>query len=542
MKPKGQIQYFKSNIDGKMSPYAVCATHIGEEPKPLILEVSEVSPEAHGNLNQCIKTVENIAGIAVLHDKPCVVLRPTARGNGTVYQHYGEMDLFEALAHVKKSYTIDEKRISITGASMGGAATWYLISHYPDVFSAAAPFCGYCDYRLWEKPGGPTFPMREWEEPSWLSRSAPFLIENLRYTPVWMIHGEWDRAIGTGVCVEQSRQMARLFTERDYPFQYTELPRTGHDCRTPKLLDKVVPWLLDQKKVRYPKQVRHAAYTLRHNRSHWVAIEQIETYGAKALVDACLQDYGTVTIQTENVRALALSPIKGQGQAVVDIDGTAFENIGLGHKSLYRKNAEGQWETGQPNFSGGKHRGVSGPIGDLFFEGVLLVPGTNGSDFESAITKTMARDAVRHYASRNGGVNRGGILGDTDFELPVCPDRELAEEDRRGNNLILYGTPSSNRVLNQFKDLLPIAFDEGCLTLRGKEYPGDAVAAFALFPHPENPARYVAVHGGTTPDAISWGSHFDMHLLPDYLVYAKGKLLDWGFWDSEWEWEERRKA
>jgi len=32
-----------------------------------------------------------------------------------------------------------------------------------------------------------------------------------------------------------------------------------------------------------------------------------------------------------------------------------------------------------------------------------------------------------------------------------------------------------------------------------------------------------------TPDAICWGSHLDMHLLPDYMVYSEGEALDWGF-------------
>jgi predicted peptidase len=146
---------------------------------------------------------------------------------------------------VKAHYAIDPDRISITGASMGGAATWYLASHYPDLFAAAAPFCGYCDYRLWKKPGGYTFHMQEWEEPSWRSRSAAFLTENLEHTKIWMVHGEWDRAVGGGVDVEHSRQMSNLFTEKHYDFRYTEVPRTGHSPRSPEIFEDVVIWLLE---------------------------------------------------------------------------------------------------------------------------------------------------------------------------------------------------------------------------------------------------------------------------------------------------------
>ena len=42
-------------------------------------------------------------------------------------------------------------------------------------------------------------------------------------------------------------------------------------------------------------------------------------------------------------------------------------------------------------------------------------------------------------------------------------------------------------------------------------------------------------NGGVTPDAITWGSHLDMQLLPDYLAYNGGELLGWGFFDNRWK-------
>ncbi|MCE2450286.1 MAG: prolyl oligopeptidase family serine peptidase [Candidatus Latescibacteria bacterium] len=96
-----------------------------------------------------------MAAIAAAGGHSCVVLRPTGRGPGSVYQNYGEVDVLEAIEHVAAHYAIDRARISITGSSMGGAAVWYLTSHYPDLFAAAAPFCGYCDYRRPDLPHAP---------------------------------------------------------------------------------------------------------------------------------------------------------------------------------------------------------------------------------------------------------------------------------------------------------------------------------------------------------------------------------------------------
>ncbi|MCZ6635990.1 MAG: hypothetical protein O7G87_21545, partial [bacterium] len=90
MNPIGQLQYFRSDVDGKLHPCAVCATDTSDTPKPLILEVS---PGAISNLPGAVSLTEQIAGIAATHHRSCVVLRPTGRGPGSVYQNYGEIDV-----------------------------------------------------------------------------------------------------------------------------------------------------------------------------------------------------------------------------------------------------------------------------------------------------------------------------------------------------------------------------------------------------------------------------------------------------------------
>ena len=50
----------------------------------------------------------------------------------------GETDVFEALAHVKKYYPIDENRLVVRGFSLGGAACWQFAVHYPGKWAAAA--------------------------------------------------------------------------------------------------------------------------------------------------------------------------------------------------------------------------------------------------------------------------------------------------------------------------------------------------------------------------------------------------------------------
>jgi predicted peptidase len=46
------------------------------------------------------------------------------------------------LAAVEKNYAIDQKKVIVTGFSMGGQGTWYWGDKYPDRFSAAVPLSG----------------------------------------------------------------------------------------------------------------------------------------------------------------------------------------------------------------------------------------------------------------------------------------------------------------------------------------------------------------------------------------------------------------
>ena len=208
--------------------------------------------------------------------------------------------------------------------------------------------------------------------------------------------------------------------------------------------------------------------------------------------------------------------------------------MNLTYQKQFQQNHEGVWVQDNFDLSAEKRHRASGPISNLFFNGLILVPGTVGTEEETFFNKWIAENAAGYYRSRNGGVHRGGIMGDNAVQLPVIPDVELTEDLLQMNNLLLYGVYDSNAILAQFEGKLPLSFEGATIHLSDKSYTADRATVFAVFPHPSNPERHVAVHAGVTPDAICWGSHLDMQLLPDYIVYSGGQLLDWGFWENDW--------
>jgi predicted peptidase len=88
---------------------------------------------------------------------PCFVVAPQTdrgwlrydatelgKGNPKVIPGLGDgarlaLEIVEALRH---EFTIDERRIYVTGQSMGGGGTWNMLTNRPGFFAAAVPCCG----------------------------------------------------------------------------------------------------------------------------------------------------------------------------------------------------------------------------------------------------------------------------------------------------------------------------------------------------------------------------------------------------------------
>ena len=124
----------------------------------------------------------------------------------------------EMLAAVQKEYKIDEKRLYLTGLSMGGFGTWSLAEKYPDRWAAIVPVCG----------GG-----------------DPDQAKVIKDIPCWVFQGDAD----TAVPVKRSRDMVAALKAAGGEPKYDEYAGVGHNSwemayNTPALYE----WLLKQHK------------------------------------------------------------------------------------------------------------------------------------------------------------------------------------------------------------------------------------------------------------------------------------------------------
>jgi len=125
-------------------------------------------------------------------------------------------DLSALLDEVEATYTIDNRRIYLTGLSMGGYGTWSLALDQPERFAAIVPICG---------------------------DGIPRPACRLKDLPVWAFHGAQDKVVPP----EESEKMVAAIKRCGGSPRLTIYPDASHDSWTrtydnPELYE----WLLSQ--------------------------------------------------------------------------------------------------------------------------------------------------------------------------------------------------------------------------------------------------------------------------------------------------------
>jgi predicted peptidase len=179
---------------------------------PLVLFLHGAGERGDDNTKQLVHGMNDFASDEVMAKYPCFVVAPQCPNDAKwVEVDWGAAKhtapekpsralrlSVETIEALKKEFSVDDKRLYVTGLSMGGYGTWDAIERKPDYFAAAAPICGGGDEANAKK---------------------------LAKLPIWAFHGDKD----TAVKPERSRDMIAAIKAAGGEPKYTEYPGVGHN-------------------------------------------------------------------------------------------------------------------------------------------------------------------------------------------------------------------------------------------------------------------------------------------------------------------------
>jgi dienelactone hydrolase len=454
----------------------------------------------------------------------------------------GEVDLFEALADVRKHYSIDENRISVRGFSMGGAACWQFATHFAGLWASAAPGAGFAEtFQFVEVFHGEKLSPTWYDKKLWHLYDSTDYAKNLFNCPTVAYSGEIDKQ------KQAADMMAKALAAEGIELTHIIGPKTEHKyepvakAEVSRRIDSIVA----RGRNPVPSKVKFTTWTLRYNEMLWVKVDGLEQHWERADVDAEITRPFIINAKTTNVSAMTFSMPPGLCPMDLDlpptliIDGSKFHGPPVGSDRSWlvhlRKNGK-QWNVAtNEDTSLRKLHGLQGPIDDAFMDSFVMVRPT-GKALNAQVGKWVEAEM-----SRATNQWRSQFRG----EARVKDDSEISDDDIASSNLILWGDPQSNQLLAKILSRLPIGWDAKNISVGKENFSAAYHAPIFIFPNPLNPKRYVVLNSGFTfREYDNLSNARQVPKLPDFAVVdlnepispkAPGKIVAAGFFDERWK-------
>jgi len=543
------VRAYRSRVDGSVQPYAVTFPTAYGKDRTKKWRVDVVLHGRDASLTE-VKFLQQHGGQTTApKDQSFVQLDIYGRGNNA-YRWAGETDVFEVIDHftaaermLGREFLLDPARVVLRGFSMGGAGTWHLGLHHPSRWCVVGPGAGFTTTHGYIKnlPN----PLPPEQEACLRIYDAVDYAENAFDVPVVAYGGDQDPQL------QAARNIEARLEPLHIPMKLLVAPGLAHSFPPEwrkKAEEAYAPFVAKGREA-YPKRVHFVTYSLRYPSCAWVEIIGLDRHYERTLVDAEQTETG-FTVKTANVQALHLSlPANPPSPCLVTIDGQPLHarpwlnRAGAYH--LYLERRAGAWAAVLPQkllTERVRHlqkiSGLQGPIDDAFLDSFLCVRGTGPAWHEG--TQKYAEESLTRFQEEWSKYMRG--------DLPVKEDQDVTEEDIAGRHLVLFGDPSSNSLLAQVLDGLPLRWTKEQIQLGGQTYSSAEHVPILIYPSPlTTNLRYIVINSGHTFHAADFrGTNALLYpRLGDYAIVkptangaAAAQVVRAGLFDDSWQVKE----
>lgn len=534
------VRGYISRIDGSVQPYGVVVPE-SYDPKSTMRHRLDLWFHGRGETLSEVNFLQNRRQqVGQFAPRDTFVLHPYGR-YCNAFKFAGEVDVLEALESVRERYHIEDDLISVRGFSMGGAACWHFAVHYSDRWFAANPGAGFAETTEFLRKF-----QKEEPQPTWFEKRLYHLYDatdwapNLFHCPTVAYSGEDDPQKQAADIMEDA------LAEAGIKLRHVIGPKTKHAYHpeSQAAVERLMNSLAETGRDRYPSSVHLVTYTLKYNRMGWVTIDGIDEHWQRAAVEAVIADSSTVEVATNNVTDLTFDLPAGwclldvdQPVSVIIDDQEVFVPQPLSDRSWHAQLHwdEGQWTVGpRPTKGLRKQHDLQGPIDDAFMDSFIFVR-PSGEPAHAQVGKWVESElqrAIEHWRRQFRGQAR------------VKTDDEITEADIASANLVLWGDPSSNKLLSRMAEKLPISWTADDIEVGGQRFDADAHAVLMIYPNPLNPRRYVVLNSGFTYREYAYLNNArQVPMLPDWAVVDvrvppnavwPGKIAAADFFDEQW--------
>lgn len=464
------VRAYRSGVDGSVQPYGLIIPESYDGKTPARLDV--VLHGRGATLNEVSFLAAHDGAQPVPDDQDFLQLDVFGRTNNA-YRWAGETDVFGAIESVRRRYNVDRRRIVLRGFSMGGAGTWHIGLHYPDMWAATEAGAGFTETRRYAKLSD--LPPYQ-DAPLGIYDAVDYAL-NAFNLPMAGYGSEDDPQLQASVNIREqiAREGLRL---PDLRALFLVGPRVGHRFapESKKESERFIRANLPQ---RTPDRIRFVTCTTRYNRCFWVTVEGLEHHYQRAEVDA-QRSGGAATITTKNIARLSVADAER-----VTLDGRTFS----GPRVFAKRN--GRWTPAAPppEWPPHKEHGLQGPIDDAFLDSFLCVRPTG--EPLSPLAHQAAVRALDRFTQEFAKWMRGDVR--------VKDDTAVTGSDMAENNLILFGDPASNRVLARVLPKLPVLrWTRDTILFQRQTLSAADHLPVLIYPNPLNPKRYVVINSGHT--------------------------------------------